>query len=60
MITCWNDILHVFLNILLKLIVTDFLKCSMGWSSPYSGFQKIKNTIYGCICGLCYISIGQP
>ena len=31
----------------LKLIVTDFFICSMGWSSPYSGFQKIKNAIYG-------------
>ena len=31
----------------------------MGWSSPYSGFQKIKNAIYGCICGLCYISFAK-
>lgn len=31
----------------------------MGWSFPDSGFQKIKNAIYGCICGLHYISIGQ-
>lgn len=49
------------LNKFIKINLTDFFKCSMGWSSPYSGFQKIKNAIYGCICGLCYyISIGQP